>query len=621
MLTDKQIDALYAQIRWRIDAVNDEYLQTVGEQINAIGKLNPSSIRKLAQMRKYGANSEKIKKKLQEALNMSADEVQGILDQAAKEEYKNYDFLGVQRGRSPIPIQYNYGLQTFIKAVAAQTAETFQNYSNTTNIDDEYKEVVSQAVDAVARGVTDYNSAIRASMRKLGGDGMRVTYESGLHRRMDSAIRMNILDSVRQVSMQAAKMAGEEIGANGVELSAHPFSAIDHEDIQGRMFTNENYEKMQSEQPFDDVDGHHYKAIRRPITQWNCRHFASPVLLGISQRRYTDEQLAQWKRNNHAGCEIGGEHYTIYEASQLMRQIETAIRKQKDIANLAKASGDDVLRREAQTKITKLKAKYNVVAEQAKLRVRPDKMVVTSYPDEPSSDANVTVGDMEYMSNSFRPTFSERAQTVMANGTDLQVKRVTNSNFELYTEVDRSKRDKGIRYVEKGLRSSAERLPENFEMPRVVAIDFKRNGLTIDGQDIVGAYESKSGIMYINTEYNTKEKILEFVTRRPGYFANQTETAPYLHEFGHRYYHNVINKVCITRKIEYNEACRIVDKCIMDSISKLLTSGTDIRSAVSGYADRGYIEGKLTEVIAECFSVRGENSVADFILQMLEGIL
>lgn len=379
MLTDKQIEALYAQIRWRIDAVNDEYLQTVGEQINAIGKLNPSSIRKLAQMRKYGANSARIKKKLQEALNMSADEVQDILDQAAKEEYKNYDFLGVQRGRSPIPIQYNYGLQTFIKAVAAQTAETFQNYSNTTSIDEEYKEVVSQAVDAVARGVTDYNQAIRASMRKLGGDGLRVTYESGLHRRMDTAIRMNILDSVRQVSMQAAKMAGEEIGADGVELSAHPFSALDHEDIQGRMYTMENYQKMQTEQPFEDVDGHQYKPIRRPITQWNCRHFASPVLLGISQRRYTDEQLAQWKRNNHAGCEIGGEHYTIYQASQLMRKIETEVRKQKDIANTAKAYGDDVLRREAQANIVKLKAKYSVVAEQANLKARPEKMVVESY--------------------------------------------------------------------------------------------------------------------------------------------------------------------------------------------------------------------------------------------------
>lgn len=379
MLTDKQIEALYAQIRWRIDAVNDEYLQTVGEQINAIGKLNPSSIRKLAQMRKYGANSAKIKKKLQEALNMSADEVQGILNQAAKEEYKNYDFLGIQRGRSPIPIQYNYSLQTFIKAVAAQTAETFQNYSNTTSIDEEYKEVVSQAVDAVARGVTDYNQAIRASMRKLGGDGLRVTYESGLHRRMDTAIRMNILDSVRQVSMQAAKMAGEEIGADGVELSAHPYSALDHEDIQGRMYDMENYQKMQTEQPFEDVDGHHYKAIRRPITQWNCRHFASPILLGISQRRYTDEQLSQWKRNNHAGCEISGEHYTIYQASQLMRRLETEVRKQKDIANLAKASGDDVLRREAQANIVKLKAKYNAVAEQANLKARPEKMVVESY--------------------------------------------------------------------------------------------------------------------------------------------------------------------------------------------------------------------------------------------------
>ncbi len=378
-MTEKEIEEVYEKIRWRIDKVNSEYLELIAKQIKKIGKLNPSSIRKLEQMRIYGANSAKIKRELAKALNIIEKEVEELLKKAIEEQYTGHDFKGVYRDRGAIPLEFNQRLQRYAKSLARQTAGEMLNFSNTTNIDEAYKEVVSDAIDAVARGVTDYNSAIRSSMRKLGGDGLQVTYESGYRRRMDSAIRQNILDGVRQVTQKASEMIGEQIGADGVELSAHPFSAQDHEPAQGRMYTLAEFEKMQSGEDFQDVDGNKYKGFRRPIGQWNCHHIVSYVILGVSPRRYTDEQLAQWKKQNHKGIEIDGKEYTVYQASQLMRQLETEVRKQKDIANTAKNYGDDVLRREAQAKIRDLKKKYTEVANAAGLRERPDKMVVESY--------------------------------------------------------------------------------------------------------------------------------------------------------------------------------------------------------------------------------------------------
>lgn len=381
MPTDKQIEAAYNQIRSRIDAVNQKYLEAVAKQIKAIGKLNPSSINRLAQMRLYGANVQKIKQSLAKALDLTVQDVQTILEAAAKQEYASKDYLAVVRGRQTFGLEYNPVLQNYIRAVAQQTANTFLNYSQTTNMDVAYQEAVSNAIDAVARGVTDYNSAIRDSMRKLGGDGLRVTYASGLTRRLDSAIRQNIVDGVRQVAYEAQKNIGQEIGADGVELSAHPFSAADHEPAQGRQYTKAEFEKMQSGQPFEDVDGNKYAAFLRPITQWNCRHFPSYIIIGVSSRRYSDKQLAEWKQENHKGCEIDGKQYTTYEASQMMRKLETAVRQQKDIANLAKKSGDDVLRREAQAKIRDLKAQYEKVAKASGLKQRTDKMIVESYAE------------------------------------------------------------------------------------------------------------------------------------------------------------------------------------------------------------------------------------------------
>lgn len=381
MPTDKQIEAAYNQIRSRIDAVNQEYLEAVAEQIKAIGTLNPSSINRLAQMRLYGANVQKIKQSLAKALDLTVQDVQTILEAAAKQEYASKDYLAVVRGRQTFGLEYNFSLQRYIQSVAAQTANTFLNYSQTTNMDIAYQEAVSNAIDAVSRGVTDYNSAIRYSMRKLGGDSLRVIYSSGVTRRMDSAIRQNIVDGVRQVAREAQKQIGQEIGADGVELSAHPNSAPDHEPAQGRQYTLAEFEKMQSAQPFEDIDGNKYEAFERQITQWNCRHFPSYIIIGVSKRRYTDKHLSEWKKENHKGCEIDGKKYTTYEASQLMRKLETAVRQQRDIANLAKGYGDDVLRREAQAKIRDLKAQYEKVAKASGLKQRTDRMIIESYAE------------------------------------------------------------------------------------------------------------------------------------------------------------------------------------------------------------------------------------------------
>ena len=119
----------------------------------------------------------------------------------------------------------------------------------------------------------------------------------------------------------------------------------------------------------------------------------------MSPRRYTDAQLKAWKEINHKGCTIGGKHYTVYEASQLMRQLETSVRRQKDIANLAKLSGDDKLRREAQAKIVTLKAQYKAVSEASGLKQRAERMVVEGYTRQQSKEAAEIHNALQFIQN------------------------------------------------------------------------------------------------------------------------------------------------------------------------------------------------------------------------------
>lgn len=64
-----------------------------------------------------------------------------------------------------------------------------------------------------------------------------------------------------------------------------------------------------------------------------------------------------------------------------MRQIETKIRQQKDVANAARAAGDDVLRRKAQRKITDLTVKYREVAVKSGLETRFERTFVKGFRD------------------------------------------------------------------------------------------------------------------------------------------------------------------------------------------------------------------------------------------------
>lgn len=58
----------------------------------------------------------------------------------------------------------------------------------------------------------------------------------------------------------------------------------------------------------------------------NCRHSFHPFIEGVSERTYTDEQLANI---DPPPIEFEGRKYTAYQATQKQREIERTIRKLK----------------------------------------------------------------------------------------------------------------------------------------------------------------------------------------------------------------------------------------------------------------------------------------------------
>jgi hypothetical protein len=177
---------------------------------------------------------------------------------------------------------------------------------------------------------------------------------------------------------------GEEYGADGVEISAHSNSAPDHEDVQGRQFTLEEYDNLQATGYGKDVNGKVYTLWLnsnsfRPIEEYNCYHMPLNIIVGVSKPEYTEEQLQQMKEDNKKGFKYEGKHYTMYEGTQLQRKIETAIRQQKDTYVLAKASGDKELMLDCQKRVNQLTSKYNDVCKLSGLLPKKNRLSVSGY--------------------------------------------------------------------------------------------------------------------------------------------------------------------------------------------------------------------------------------------------
>lgn len=379
MLTEKELEAAIKRITDRLDEVNRLYIKKIAAQLLKIGELNATSINRLIIMTDMGADIREITRELATATAMNVRDLYKIYQAALTDTYTDPRFKEVLESR-PLSPEQNARLTQFAQNVSVQTAQAMFNLSNTTAIADSYKEAVDKAITATAAGLTSYQEAARDIIRELGYNGLQVQYESGYHRRLDSAVRQNIIDGVNQINQNASLAMGEALGFDAVEISAHANSAPDHEPVQGRVFLKSEFEKMQAGQDFYDVDGHHYEGFNRPIGEWNCMHIAMGFSTEHSIRRYTDEQLEQWKKDNARGCEVGGKHYTMYQARQLMRQIETKVRREKDAANAARLNGNDMEERRARQKtINALSKQYYAVAQASGLPARSARLSVEGF--------------------------------------------------------------------------------------------------------------------------------------------------------------------------------------------------------------------------------------------------
>ena len=378
MLDEKLQNQLLEVFDKRFQDYNTKVLEELGSVIKQFKDLSPSQAHSLAQQLKYNTTVKDLLDELSKISGLSVDDLKKVLEKVAKENIGFADVYYKSRGLETPVYSENKALKRLVSSVYSISGAEFKNIAKSTgfrllgnngeplllDIDETYKYVIDKCVVAISQGKETYQQAMRNTLKQLSSSGVRkIEYESGYSRRLDSSIRQNILDSMRQVSNESQQLFGKEFDSDGVEVSVHEMPAPDHELVQGRQFSNEEFDNFQNDRKAVDYTGMVFEPEfeghdRRSISEYNCYHYIFSIVLGVSKPQYSNKQLQEIIDNKNKTFQFDGKTYNMYEGTQLQRRIESTIRQEKDTQIIAKASEDNELVLQSQTRITQLTTKY-----------------------------------------------------------------------------------------------------------------------------------------------------------------------------------------------------------------------------------------------------------------------
>lgn len=332
-----QIEKPFSDLEIRI-------MEDIVRRIKQTGKITSTADWQINRLRILGYSSEDIEKMLKETLDKSYPEMFELYDKVIDWEYVRKKDIYEQINAEFIPYEENEELQQLAEGFIQQSKADLKNitqslgfyldYGNGNPVLTPLAEVYQKYLDAacmdIVTGAFDYNSVLRRVVTQITNSGLRqIDYASGRANRVDVAARRAVMTGVSQLTGKISDMNAEKLGTEYFEVAWHGGARPSHAVWQGKVW---------SKKELVTVCG---LGTGPGLLGWNCYHEYYPFFPGISERNWTDEWLAEQDRKENTPKTFNGKEYTLYEAKQRQRQMETAMRAQREKVKLLEAGGAD----------------------------------------------------------------------------------------------------------------------------------------------------------------------------------------------------------------------------------------------------------------------------------------
>ncbi len=372
--TPEILDALPEELAKIYRALENTLLDEICSRLVFADQLNEVTVQDIQALRSHGIDLRSIEEAISKTAGISKQKLNRLLNDVVERNQKYYteviDLAHVTQPETLVDA-------ATVDAIKRQTHDTFRNLTASMGFlvgntmlkpARAYQWALDNAEMQIQSGAISYNQAIANVVRQLANSGIKVVdYKSGHRDFIDVAARRAVMTGVNQICAKYTEQSAEYLDTPYFEVSAHagardipgksPWSS--HKAWQGLVYStrrNDIYPSIYDVCGLGAVDG---------LEGANCRHRRNVWVEGVSERTYTDEQLAHI--DDDLGCEFDGKKYTAYEATQMQRRVERQIIKQKRLVTAYKASEQTDEYRAAKIKLTRLNSKYNAFSEAAKL--------------------------------------------------------------------------------------------------------------------------------------------------------------------------------------------------------------------------------------------------------------
>ena len=383
MLTEEQIEEYREAAEQIVRPLEDYLLRDLAERVAAAGELTSTAAYQVWKLQDLGLSQKQIKQKLAELLDTGQEEIERLLTQSAVDGYR-FDLSRLPTGEG-IPFEKNESLQAVVAEAVKLAGEGLVNITQTLGMTDPtgralplqevYRKTCDFAFTQVVTGTTDYQTAIRRATRELAEKGVCVVdYASGRHISVEAAVRRNVFGAMGLIQEKINADYHDRLGCDGWEISAHAASAPDHEPIQGKQYTDEEYARLND-------------SLIRRIGTLNCAHSALPIRLGIDRPIHSPEELRELREKNEEGITYGGRHYTSYEAKQHRRELERKIRQQRKRVLVDEATGDAEKLQNDRIRLVTMESGYKRFCDATGARQEYARLEVTNYGPKQATQA------------------------------------------------------------------------------------------------------------------------------------------------------------------------------------------------------------------------------------------
>lgn len=337
-------EKLSRKIENNYSSLEERIMLDIVRRIKQTGKITSTADWQINRLLILGNSSEDIEKMLKETLNASYPEMFELYDKVIDWEYVRNKDIYEQINAEYIPFEENGQLQQINEALARQTSSELKNitqslgfyldYGNGRRVLTPLAEVYQGFLDAacmdIVSGAFDYNSVLRRVVTQLTNSGLRqIDYASGHANRINVAARRAVMTGITQLSGHISDYNAEKLGTEYFEIAYHAGARPTHAVWQGKVWSREQLVTVCGLGSVTGLEG------------INCSHERYPFIPGISERQWSDEWLEAQNRKENTPKEFNGKEYTLYEAKQRQRQMETAMRAQREKVKLLEAGGAD----------------------------------------------------------------------------------------------------------------------------------------------------------------------------------------------------------------------------------------------------------------------------------------